>query len=588
MTKLPAVGFILVLVASLWSASVRAASSEDARLESFFKKYLDQEFRLRPLEATQLGDHRFDDQLDDLSPAARASWKVFTRRTLKDFGQQIDPHKLSRAGQIDAETFRHNLETNLWLLENTRPFEDDPRTYNTYVSDGIYLLLVQSTLPKEENIRHAIARMAQIPRIVAAAKESLQNPPSVFVDTAINQNRGAIDFYERGIFDLTGATLKDELLPATKKAAKVLRDYQKWLQNDLRPRAHGDWRIGKKKYYKKFELELDAGLSADEVLREAESDFARVQRDMYVIARQLWSQAYPRKPLPPDDAEGRKTTIALVLDHYNRDHGQPAGLIDEAKGCVRRIKQFIRANDIVRLPEPDTCQVIEMPEFQRGNSMAFLNPAPPLDARADSIYAISPPPAGWNSQRVESFMREYNRRMLNVLTIHEAYPGHYVQLTYANRLPSLIRRVLFSGTFQEGWAVYCEQMMLDQGFGGGDPVLRLNQLKWYLRTVANAILDHKMHCDGMTDAQALHFLTVDAYQTEGEALPKIVRAKQSSCQLSTYFVGRTAIYRLRQSIEREQGDRFSLGRFHEAVLANGSISVKYLPELVRTRLKQPR
>jgi uncharacterized protein (DUF885 family) len=178
--------------------------------------------------------------------------------------------------------------------------------------------------------------------------------------------------------------------------------------------------------------------------------------------------------------------------------------------------------------------------------------------------------------------------MLQILTIHEAYPGHYVQLEYSNRHPSLIRRALYSGVFAEGWAVYTEQMLLDQGYGKGDLALRLNQLKWYLRSVANAILDHKMHCTAMTDEEALAFLTRRAFQSEGEALGKIIRAKQSSCQLSTYFVGRTAFYRLRQQVQREQGDRFDLGRFHEAVLDHGTLPVKYLPELVRERLKRPR
>jgi uncharacterized protein (DUF885 family) len=178
--------------------------------------------------------------------------------------------------------------------------------------------------------------------------------------------------------------------------------------------------------------------------------------------------------------------------------------------------------------------------------------------------------------------------MLPILTIHEGYPGHYVQLEYSNRNPSLIRRVLSSGVFAEGWAVYTEQMMLDQGFGGGDLGLRLHQLKWYLRTVINAILDHKMHCDGMTDDEALALLTQRAFQSEGEARLKVIRAKQSSCQLSTYFVGRTAFYRLRQQVQREQGDHFDLGRYHEAVLAHGTLPVKYLPELVRERLRQPR
>src|SRR5439155_6404501 len=163
----------------------------------------------------------------------------------------------------------------------------------------------------------------------------------------------------------------------------------------------------------------------------------------------------------------------------------------------------VKTKDILRLPDPDRCQIIEMPEFQRGNSIAFLNSAPPLDAKAPSIYAISPPPRDWDARRVQTYMEEYNRRMLHILTIHEAYPGHYVQLEYSNRNPSQIRRVLSSGVFAEGWAVYTEQMMLDQGYGNGDPALRLNQLKWYLRSVANAILDYNMHCTNMSDDEVL-------------------------------------------------------------------------------------
>jgi len=174
-----------------------------------------------------------------------------------------------------------------------------------------------------------------------------------------------------------------------------------------------------------------------------------------------------------------------------------------------------------------------------------------------------------------------------VLTLHEAYPGHYVQLDYANRNPSIIRRVLGSGVLAEGWANYCEQMMLDQGYGGGDLALRLTQLKYYLRAVANAILDYKMHCTNLTDEAALQFLTQSAFQSEGEARLKILRAKQSSCQLSTYFVGRMALCRLRQQVQRELGDGFALERYHQAVLETGSVPVKYLPELVRERLTRP-
>ncbi len=229
-----------------------------------------------------------------------------------------------------------------------------------------------------------------------------------------------------------------------------------------------------------------------------------------------------------------------------------------------------------------------MPEFQRGNSTAYLNPAPPLDPLAQSMYAVSPPPSDWDEAKKISLLEEYNRKMLSILTIHEAYPGHYVQLEYSNRHPSLIRKVLSSGVFAEGWAVYTEQMMLDQGFADGDLAMRLMQLKFYLRAVTNAILDHKLHAKGMTDDEAMTLMVEGAYQSQGEAAGKLIRAKQTSCQLSTYFVGRMAFYRLRQQVQRELGDQFDLGRYHEAVLAHGTLPVKYLPELVRERLKSAR
>ncbi|HEV3081195.1 MAG TPA: DUF885 domain-containing protein [Gemmataceae bacterium] len=579
----------VLLGAGMAMSSERGADLPDPALTKFFQQYLDVHFRQRPLEGTRLGDHRNDHLLDDLSREARKAWTERTRRTLHDLEQQFDYPKLSRANQIDYDIFKHHLTAALWLAEHTQPFEDDPRIYNDYISDSIFLPLTQSSLPRAVNVKNCVARMAYIPRVVAAARANLRNPPQVFVETAIRQNRGAIAFYEHGIFEVAGETPQlSELGPAARPVVTCLKEYQDFLEKDLLPRAKGDWRLGKERFVRKLDLELDAGLSAEEVLREAEAEASRVQRDMYVIARQLWGQCFPGKPLPPDDAEGRRATVQQVLDKANQEHGRVEELVRDGRDIVARIKAFIKEKDILRLPEPDHCQVVEMPEFQRGNTVAYLNPAPPLDAQAASLYAISPPPRDWDTRRVATYLQEYNRHMMHVLTIHEGYPGHYVQLEYSNRHPSLIRRVLSSGVFAEGWAVYTEQMMLDQGYGQGDLALRLNQLKFYLRAVVNAILDHKMHCGEMTDAEALKLLTEGAFQTEGEALLKIIRAKQSSCQLSTYFVGRTAFYRLRQQIEREQGERFDLGRYHEAVLDHGTLPVKYLGELVRERLKNPR
>jgi uncharacterized protein (DUF885 family) len=590
--KLIALGCLVLIVlaaARLGADTPGTPTDEDAKLATFFRAYLDAEFRRHPFDATRAGDHRYDHLLDDLSPQARAADLKATQDTFADLPKQVDYAKLSRAGQIDFEILRHHLTFKLWRAEYEKPFETDPRTWNEYLSDSVFLLLTQSSLPREQNVRNATGRTGFIPAVVAAAKQSLKNPPRVVVETAIRQNRGAIAFYEGGLFAVAGETPQVSPLAGPARAAvAALKEYQTFLEDELLPRATGDWRIGPERFARKLDFELDAGLSAAEVLREAESEAERVERDMVVIAKQLWPRLFPKQAVPPDDDAGRQSLIRQVLAELSKDHGQVENLVADAQATVDRIKAFIRDRDILRLPDPDRCRVIEMPEFQRGFSTAYLNPAPPLDAAAESVYAVSPPPKDWDARKVESYLREYDSAMLQILTIHEAYPGHYVQLAYSSRNPSLIRKVLYNGAFAEGWAVYTEQMMLDQGYGDGDLSLRLHQLKWYLRTVINAILDHKMHCAGMTDDEAKDLLMNRAFQSEGEALGKIVRAKLSSCQLSTYFVGRTAFYRLRQAVQRELGDKFELGRYHEAVLAHGTPPVKYLPELVRERLRQPR
>jgi uncharacterized protein (DUF885 family) len=575
---------------ALHGSPLRAAdgeNEEDAKLTSFFRSYLDEFFRAEPVRATQLGDHRFDDRLDDLSVQARDSWIERDRRALSKLPEQVAYGKLSRSGQIDFEILTHHLVRQIWLAEQFKPYEEDPRIYGDYLTESVYLLLTQSSLPKATNFKNALARMAEIPKVVDVARKTIGNPPQVKLNTAILQTKGAIGFYSDELFSLAGEPVgQGDLGEKARAIVAALESYLSFLQDEVMPRSTDGWRIGAKAFAHKLELELDAGLSADEVLKEAEGEADRVERDMYVIARQMWGTAIPDEPLPPDDRAGRGDTIRQVLATVAKDHGTSETLVADARATVASIKEFITRRKILRLPDPDRCQIIEMPEFMRGNSVAYLNPSPPLDPQAVSVYAISPPPALWDAARVTSFLEEYNHAMLKILTIHEGYPGHYVALEYSNRCPSLIRRVLSSGTFDEGWAVYTEQMMLDQGFGSGDLGLRLQQLKFYLRTVINAILDNRMHAGTLTDDETKALLIDRAFQTEGEALGKIIRSKQTSCQLSTYFVGRTAFSRLRQVIEREQGSRFHLDRYHEAVLAHGNLPVKYLPELVRETLSQ--
>ncbi|MEZ6142687.1 MAG: DUF885 domain-containing protein [Zavarzinella sp.] len=579
----------LTSISVLCLAMAVHANDEDAKLQQVFQDYLNAQMKASPVEASQLGARDYDGLMDDLSAAARQANIDRQQKMYDQLPKLVAYDKLSENGKVDFEIFRDHLAKLLWLAKHSDPFANDPRVWNSYATDSVFLILTQSTAPKAQQVRAAASRIAGIPKVLAEAKKAVKNPPKVYTESAIRQVAGSIEFYKQGIFGITGETRGISALTEPCAAAvKALESYHQFLKDTVLPRSNDNWRLGKKLFAEKLQHELNLDITADQLLADALAESKRVNAEMYVVARQLWSQLFTGKPLPPDDAAGRSQCIQLVLAELGKEHGTVESLVPDAQKTAEEIKLFLQKNDLLRLPTPDRCDIIEMPEFQRGFSTAYLNPAPPLDPKAKSFYAVSPPPKDWDDRTVQSYLQEYNRAMMKLLTIHEAYPGHYVQLEYSNRCPSLVRRILSSGVFAEGWAVYTEQMMVDQGFGKGDLSLRLHQLKWYLRAVTNAILDYRMHCDALSDEDAFKLLVVDAFQTAGEANGKIIRAKLSSCQLSTYFAGRMAFYRLRQAVSREQGSEFHLGRFHEAVLDHGTLPVKYLPKLVPERLKHPR
>src|SRR5262245_57927547 len=325
--------FLVVLAARVFAA--------DSPLESFFRRYLDERFALHPTDATGLGDHRFDDRMDDLSPAALEKSLTHLKETRVKLRREIDRAKLSPDERINFDIFDHELEGSIWVRENTQPFADNPRAYNEYISDSVFLLLTQSRLPKETNVANAIARMKHIPTVVAAAKANLKHPPRAVLETAIRQNKGSIGFYESDLFETVGETAQLAALKAeAARVVPVLKDYQQWLETELLPRATGDCRLGKRKFARKLEYTLNAGMSAEEVLRDAESEFTRVHNDLYVVARQLWHRYFPTTPLPVADVGGRRATVARVIDAVSKEHGKPEEIVDDARATVDRIKAF--------------------------------------------------------------------------------------------------------------------------------------------------------------------------------------------------------------------------------------------------------
>ena len=584
---------VIPLVLSAFLTVMPANAQEngaDKKLAQAFKSWLDESIALQPFLGTRLGDHRHAGKLEDLSPQGRKKVADHTRKTLEIVEKEFNTANLSPDGRVDWATWKNGLERSLWVDENLVPLQTDPRSYNEYSTDSTYLLVTQTTLPRQAVINACLSRMAQVPRVLEQAKQNLapessRKPIKVFVETAIRQVSGSIAWYKSGLIESLGQGGEvAEIQRVSTSLVPLFESYKKFLEQDVLPRSSDKWRVGPQRFAKKLELDLEADITALEVLEEAEREFTRVESEMAALSRNLWPSLFQGKVQLPDTPEGRRQTSQKVIAAVSKDRGTVSSLVRDAKRDAEKLKGFIRKRGLLKLPEPDRCDILEMPEFQRGNSVAYLNNAPPLDFEARSVYAISPPPKDWDARRVESFLDEYNNRMMQILTLHEAYPGHYVQLEYANRNPSLVRRIFGSGVYIEGWAVHMEQVMLDEGYGNVDQGLRLLQLKWYLRAVANAILDHHMHSGSWTDEQALRFLVDRAFQSEGEALGKVVRSKQSPCQLSTYFVGRTAMHRLRQKVQTAQGEKFSLMNYYQAVLEVGAVPVKFLPQLVEAKL----
>jgi uncharacterized protein (DUF885 family) len=411
--------------------------------------------------------------------------------------------------------------------------------------------------------------------VVAAAKANLKSPPKVHTQTAIQQNKGTINLVKNQLEPLVkqAPDLEKDFRAAQSSALAALAGYQQWLEKELLPRSDGDFRLGDEKFRKKLRFALDSELSKEEILRRAEADLKSTRAAMYQTATQIWPKLFPDKPVPADQA----AAIKAVLDDAAKKHPTNDTIIAQATADLAETTAFVREKGFVTvLDEP--LEVVATPEFQRGVAVASCSPAGPLEKNKKTFYYISPTPEDWPPARVESFFREYNDSMLQETTIHEAMPGHYLQLAHANRFraPTLVRGIIFSGTFVEGWATYAEQLMADAGYGG--PEVRMQQLKIRLRFILNAIIDQKIHTEGMTEQQAIARMMNDGFQEEGEAVGKWKRAQLTSTQLSTYYVGNAEMNDIRGAWEKNHGKYPDLRALHDAMLSFGNAAPKYVKE----------
>ncbi len=566
------------------AATAADTAKADAAFADLSKRALEGWLQLSPVSATQIGEHKYDGELDDLSAAGRQKGLAFSKKILAEL-DATDTAALSRENQVDAAILRNQLQYDIWTAETLQSWAWDPQVYNNVAGGAIYGLMAREFAPLPERLKSATARMQKIPALLAQARENLDpaRVPKVHAETVAKQNAGILSivdtFITPNLKDLPEAdrAQADAAIDGLKKA---VAEHQAWLDKTLVPNAKGDFRIGQTLYDQKLQFALLSSLSRADIKQRAEGELKRVREEMYDIARTVLKDK-PGAPALPETptADEQQKAIEAALELAYAERPARDKVVPDAEAALAQATEFVRKHDLVTLPDAPV-EIIEMPEFQRGVAVAYCDSPGPLDKHLKTFYAVSPIPDEWDQKQVDSFLREYNSRMIHLLSIHEGTPGHYLEGWHSAKFPSTLRAVLRSGMFAEGWAVYTEKMMADAGYLDNDPLFRLVQMKFYLRTIANAILDQGVQVDGWTREQAMDLMVRQTFQQEREAAGKWTRAQLTSAQLPTYFVGVQEHFDMRKAAEAKLGAQFNLKAYHDQVLSYGAPPVRFVRQLM--------
>jgi uncharacterized protein (DUF885 family) len=559
-------------------------SAADVTFEEIARRYLAEMLRLKPVQATALGDHRYDGQLDDVSADGQAHRVGLARQLLAQL-KTLGIAQMSRAHQVDARLLKSELDYEVWSVEELKEWRWNPLVYTDLAGNSVYLLMARDFAPLPVRLHNVGLRLSELPRLLMQARESLDPAlvPRIHAETAVKQNTGVLSLIDELVVPQLGTlpeAQQTELKTAIAHARTAVAQHQIWLEKKLLPAATGDFRLGATLYDAKLRFALDSPLSRQEIRTRADAELKRARSEMYDVARAVLAGRSDAPPLPvmPNATEQQAAIVAALELAYEQRPARDK-VFETAQHAFAETQRFVRAHDLVTVYD-DPIQIIPMPAFQRGVALAYCDSPGPLDKGQKTFFAVSPIPDDWSEDQVNSYLREYNTRSIYNLTIHEAMPGHYLQLMHANRYDSPLRAVLASGSFIEGWAVYTEGMMVEEGFLNRDPLMHLIQLKWYLRSIGNAILDQAVHVDGISREDAMRMLTHDTFQQEREAAGKWVRAQLTAAQLPTYFVGVQEHLALRAEAQQAWGKDFTLKRYHDEVLAYGSPPVRYVRELM--------
>jgi uncharacterized protein (DUF885 family) len=540
---------------------MRVSDAVDAFFVDFFRHY--------PVHATNAGNHDHDHAWPDLTDTGRRERLDWLRQARAEL-------EASEVATPDDEIDRRVLLSTIDEIRFEEEELDEPSwspiTYVYLLGGGLFALLSREFAPLTDRLASAASRIEGIPAVLDAARANLTSGRSrqvatFHVEKAIETMPGVADLCRMAASMATDVDedLRARLTAATERATAAIDTFVVWLRDELRPIARGDFRLGRDLYERKFHHALKATISFEELERRAEATYAEVRAEMARVARELWPAWIGDEAMPDDpDAITRRVLDAIAVDHPKADE-----LLDYCTAEHERILAFVRERDLVGLPD-DPLQIIWTPPFLRAFGGAMLIPPGPLDRGLDSFFAITPPAESWTDEQIESQLRENNGRALRILTIHEATPGHYLQLAWSNRCESLPRAVFGSGVFAEGWAVYVTQVMMDVGYGADDPALMLAHWKYFLRAATNTLMDIRIHAGSMTEDEAMTLMVDGGFQERSEASEKWNRARLSSTQLCSYYLGSVEMTELEREARRRQGDAFEWRPFLESVISHGT------------------
>ena len=556
--------------------------SDDRFRRAFGEQFFDRFWQLNPDWAMSIGYYKYADRLVVPDAASRTEALTQLDRWLKDL-RAIDPSTLSPAVRADRAMLETEFLAEKWAFEELRGWQWNPSVYN--VAEPFALLRDLTFAPLDERLRLFSKRLERVPAYYAAAKANVENPTREHTQLAIEQNRGALAVFGPDLehtLEMSGLSAAERATFNRRLAAAraAIEDYARWLEAlDARLAAGSgvarSFRLGRELYAPKFAFEIQSGDTAEALHERAVAEKDALHARMTMLAGLLWPKYFPNETAPSDAL----VTIGRVIDRLSDEHVAPADLVREVERQLPELTKWVNEHHLLDLDESKPLIVRETPPHKRGIAGAGIDAPGPYDATAPTYYNVTPLD-GERAERAESWLREYNRWMLPVLNIHEAIPGHYVQLVYANRSPSLIKSIFGNGAMIEGWAVYAERAMLESGYGEHRAEAWLVYSKWNLRSVCNTILDYGVHVLGMTQAEAMDLLTRQAFQTEAEATEKWRRVQLTNVQLTSYFSGYAAIVDLRETLKREQAGTFDLKRFHEQFLSYGSAPVRVIRELM--------